>query len=41
MPIDRLEADVLTTASPQVKVAQHRQQILGQLRILPRTNGKI
>ena len=40
-PTDQPAADLLTKAFLEVKVEQHRKQILGQLQILPQTNGKI
>ena len=40
-PTDQLTADLLTKSPPQVKVEQHRKQLLGQLQIPPHNNGKI
>ena len=40
-PTDQLAADLLTKSLPQVKVEQHRKQLLGQLQILPHDNGTI
>ena len=40
-PTDQLAADLLTKLLPQVKVEQHRKELLGQLQILPPDNGTI
>ena len=40
-PTDQLAADLLTRSLAQVKVAQHRKQLLGQLQILPHDNGTV
>ena len=38
---DQLVANLMTKAHPQVKVEHCRKQLLGQMQILPQTNGKI
>ena len=40
-PTDQLAADLSTISLPQVKVEQHRKQLLGQLQILPPKNRTI
>ena len=40
-PTDQLGADLLTKALPQVKVEQHRKQLMGHEQILPLDNGTI
>ena len=40
-PTDQLAADLLTKSLPQVKVEQHRKQLLGQLQILLPDKGTI
>ena len=40
-PTDQLATDLLTKSLPQVKVEQHRKQLLCQLQILPHNNGSI
>ena len=40
-PTDQLAADLLTKSFSQVKVEQHRKQLLGQLQILLHDNATI
>ena len=40
-PTHQLATDLLTKSLPQLKVEQHRKQLLGQLQILPLDNGTI
>ena len=40
-PTDQLTADLMTKSFPQVKVEQHRKQLMGQLQIFPPTDGKL
>ena len=40
-PTDQMTADLLTKALPQVKLEQHRKQLLGEILILPTTSGTV